>query len=143
MDDYSRVAYVDVLPDERKESAIAFLQRAVRWFARFGIRIQRLLTDNGSCYRAKTFKAHCQALGIRHKFTRPYRPQTNGKAERFIQTLLREWAYGRAYMTSNERRRVLPIWLTHYNEHRNHGSLGNRPPITRILGVNNVAGVHS
>jgi len=143
VDDYSRVAYVEVLPDERKESAVAFLQRAVRWFARFGIRIRRLLTDNGSCYRAGVFQQQCQALGIRHRYTRPYRPQTNGKAERFIQTLLREWAYGRIYATSNERKRVLAIWLTHYNEHRNHGSLRNHAPITRVLGVNNVAGIHS
>jgi transposase InsO family protein len=143
VDDYSRVAYVEVLPDERKESAVAFLQRAVRWFARFGIRIRRLLTDNGSCYRSRLFQSYCQALGISQKYTRPYRPQTNGKAERFIQTLLREWAYGRIYATSNERRKVLPIWLTHYNAHRNHGSLGNQPPITRMPGVNNVAGIHS
>ena len=143
VDDYSRVAYVEVLPNQQKESAMAFLHRAVRWFARFGIQIRRLLTDNGSCYRAKRFQAQCQALGIRHKYTRPYRPQTNGKAERFIQTLIREWAYGRVYSTSEERRRVLPVWLTHYNEHRDHGSLGNQPPITRMPGVNNLAGIHS
>ena len=143
VDDYSRVAYVEVLPDQQKESAIAFLNRAVRWFARFGIKIHRLLTDNGSCYRAKRFQAQCHALGIRQKYTRPYRPQTNGKAERFIQTLIREWAYARVYSTSEERRRVLPLWMTHYNEHRDHGSLGKQPPITRMPGVNNVAGIHS
>ena len=143
VDDYSRVAYVEVLPDQQKESATAFLQRALRWFARFGIRIRRLLTDNGSCYRAQQFNQYCQALRICHKYTRPYRPQTNGKAERFIQTLLREWAYGRVYSTSEERRYVLPIWMTHYNEHRGPGSLANQPPITRMPGVNNVAGIHS
>ena len=143
VDDYSRVAYVEVLPDERKGSALAFLQRAARWFSRFGICIRRVLTDNGSCYRAKLFRSGCQKLGICHKYTRPYRPQTNGKAERFIQTLLREWAYVRVYTTSNERRKVLPHWLTHYNEHRGHGSLGNLPPITRMPGVYNVAGIHT
>lgn len=143
VDDYSRVAYAEVLADERQETAVAFLRRAVRYFERFGITIQRVLTDNGSCYRAKRWYQTCQELGIRVKKTRPYRPQTNGKAERFIQTLLREWAYVRAYVTSNERTAVLPIYLTHYNEHRNHGSVGNQPPITRMPGVNNVAGIHS
>lgn len=143
IDDYSRVAYVEVLPDERKESATAFLIRAVQWFARFGIRIRRLLTDNGSCYRSKLFQKQCQRLGIRKKFTRPYRPQTNGKAERFIQTLLREWAYFRIYTSSNERLAVLPLFLIHYNQHRDHGSLDQKPPITRMPGVNNVAGIHT
>jgi transposase InsO family protein len=142
VDDYSRVAYAEVLPDERKESAVAFLQRAVRWFARFGITVKRVLTDNGSCYRARSWRETCEALTIRAKRTRPYRPQTNGKAERFIQTLLREWAYARVYVTSNERMAVLPIYLTHYNEHRNHGSLRNRPPITRMPGVNNLHRIH-
>ena len=143
IDDYSRVAYAEVLPDERKESATAFLTRAVQWFTRFGIRIRRLLTDNGSCYRSKLFQKQCQRLGIRKKNTRPYRPQTNGKAERFIQTLLREWAYFRVYATSNDRLAVLPIYLIHYNQHRDHGSLKQKPPITRMPGVNNVAGIHN
>lgn len=143
VDDYSRFAYAEVLPDERKDSAVAFLKRAVKWFARFGITVRRVLTDNGSCYRSKLFQPRCQAMGIRKKYTRPYRPQTNGKAERFIQTLLREWAYARIYITSNERKTVLPIYLTHYNYHRQHGSLNSNPPITRMPGVYNVAGIHS
>jgi transposase InsO family protein len=142
IDDYSRVAYAEVLPDERKESAVAFLRRAVCWFARFGISIKRVLTDNGSCYKSKLWHKTCEGLRIRVKKTRPYRPQTNGKAERFIQTLIREWAYARVYVTSNERMAVLPIYMRHYNEHRHHGSVGN-PPITRMPGVNNVAGIHS
>ena len=142
VDDYSRVAYAEVLPDERKESATAFLRRAVRWFARFGITIKRVLTDNGSCYKSKLWHKACDGLKIRVKKTRPYRPQTNGKAERFIQTLLREWAYARVYVTSNERMAVLPVYLTHYNEHRDHGSLRNQPPISRMPGVNNAHGIH-
>lgn len=143
VDDYSRVAYAEVLTDERKETAVAFLRRAVRWFSQFGITVKRVLSDNGSCYKSKLWYKVCEGLAIRVKKTRPYRPQTNGKAERFIQTLLREWAYARAYRTSNERMAVLPIYLTHYNEHRDHGSLSNRPPITRMPGVNNVHGIHS
>jgi len=143
VDDYSRLAYAEVLPDERKESAPAFLDRAVKWFARLGVRIRRLLTDNGSCYRARMFLDRCREPNIRKKFTRPYRPQTNGKAERFIQTLLREWAYFRVYRTSIERARVLTLYLTHYNEHRQHGSLNSKPPISRLPGVYNVAGIHS
>lgn len=143
VDDYSRVAYAEVLPDERKESAVAFLRRAVRWFRQFSITIQRVLTDNGSCYKSKLWHKTCAALGIRVKKTRPYRPQTNGKAERFIQTLLREWAYVRVFVTSNERKAVLPVYLTHYNEHRDHSSLRHRPPISRMPGVNNVHGIHS
>ena len=143
IDDYSRVAYAEILPDQRKESAVAFLRRAVRWFRRFGITIKRVLTDNGSCYQSILWKKTCDGLNIWVKKTRPYRPQTNGKAERFIQTLLREWAYVRIYVTSNERMAVLPIFLTHYNEHRNHGGIGNKSPITRMPGVNNVGGIHS
>jgi transposase InsO family protein len=143
VDDYSRVAYAEVLPDERKESAAAFLQRAVRWFSQLGITIQRVLTDNGSCYRSKLWHTTCKKLKVRVKKTRPYRPQTNGKAERFIQTLLREWAYFRVYVSSNERMAVLPLYLTHYNEHREHCSLKLKPPITRMPGVYNVAGIHS
>lgn len=143
VDDYSRVAYAEVLEDEGQESAEAFLRRAVSWFARFGIQIKRVLTDNGSCYRSKLWYKTCEMLNIRVKKTRPYRPQTNGKAERFIQTLLREWAYGRVYKTSMERMSVLPIFLTHYNEHRNHSSLKHQPPISRMPGVYNAHGIHS
>lgn len=143
VDDYSRVAYVEVLPDERKESAVAFLERATCWFRRFGITIKRVLTDNGSCYRSALWRHTCQRLGIKVKRTRPYRPQTNGKAERFIQTLLREWAYGRVYATSLERKLVLSTYLMHYNQHREHGSLKGHTPITRMPGVHNLAGIHS
>lgn len=143
VDDYSRVAYVEVLPDESKESAEAFLRRAVQWFASLGVNIKRVLTDNGSCYRSRLWHTTCQALGISVKKTRPYRPQTNGKAERFIQTLLREWAYFRVYETSNERMAVLPRFLIHYNEHREHGAIHMKTPISRITGVNNVARIHS
>lgn len=143
VDDYSRVAYVEVLEDESKESATAFLHRAVKWFARFGISIKRVLTDNGSCYRSKLWTKTCKALNIRVKKTRPYRPQTNGKAERFIQTLLREWAYWRVYKTSIERMAVLPLYLVHYNEHRNHSSLNYQPPIVRMPGANNAHEIHS
>ena len=143
VDDYSRLAYAEVLPDERQESAVAFLDRAAQWFAQFGVTVRRVLTDDGSCYRSRMFMKRCRELDIRKKFTRPYRPQTNGKAERFIQTLLREWAYFRSYKTSNERSVLLPRYLTHYNEHRQHSSLGYKPPITRLPGVHNVAGIHS
>lgn len=142
IDDYSRVAYAEVLPDERNDSAVAFMQRAVAWFQRLGITVKRILTDNGSCYNAKNWTTQCQTLGVEVRKTRPWRPQTNGKAERFIQTLLREWAYFRVYQTSQERDRVLPLYLKHYNEHREHGALGAKPPITRMPSVNNVVGVH-
>lgn len=142
VDDYSRVAYAEVLPDQRQHTAAAFLRRACAWFAQLGIVVKRVLTDNGSCYNSKLWERVCREMRIRAKKTRPYRPQTNGKAERFIQTLLREWAYARAYRTSNERQAVLPIYLTHYNQHRDHSSLGYRPPMTRIPGVNNVHGIH-
>ena len=122
---------------------MAFLRRSVRWFERHGIGIQRLLTDNGSCYRSKLFNRLCAQLGIKHQYTRPYRPQTNGKAERFIQTMLREWAYGRCYDTSDRRRDILYHWLLHYDFHRRHSSLGGQPPISRAPGVNNARGIHS
>jgi len=132
VDDHSRVAYVEVLPDERGETAEGFLRRAVRWFHRRRIRVQAVLTDNGSCYLSHTFNATLRGRRIRHLYTQPYRPQTNGKAERFIQTMLREWAYAGAYRTSNQRTRALPRWLRTYNETRPHGSLGYRVPMSRI-----------
>ncbi len=143
VDDYSRVAYVEVLEDERKETASGFLRRAVAWFEGLGITVKRVLTDNGSCYVSKLWRRTCEQLRICHKRTRPYRPQTNGKAERFIQTLLREWAYARLYQSSFERTRVLPLFVIHYNEHRAHGSLHHMPPISRLPGVHNVRGIHS
>jgi transposase InsO family protein len=132
VDDYSRLAYVEVLADERGDSAARFLERAVAWFAERGIRVERLLSDNGSCYRSHTHAVACRKLGLRHSFTQPYRPRTNGKAERFIQTLLHEWAYGRLYATSAERNGQLPGWLNRYNFSRPHGSLGHKPPGSRL-----------
>jgi len=132
IDDASRVAFVQVMSDERQASAVAFLEAAVTYYARLGIRIERVMTDNGSCYRSKAFRAACKRLGLRHIFTRPYTPKTNGKAERFIQTSLREWAYARAYNSSHERTAELLHWLHRYNWHRPHGSLGSKPPISRL-----------
>ncbi|MGY4232206.1 transposase InsO family protein [Bradyrhizobium sp. USDA 4449] len=132
IDDASRVAFSQIRPDEKKESAIAFLNNVVSYFQGLGIKVTGIMTDNGSCYRAKAFAKACKRLGLKHIFTRPYRPQTNGKAERFIQTALREWAYARAYETSDQRANDLPIWLHHYNWHRSHGSLHAKPPISRL-----------
>jgi len=137
IDDRSRLTYVEVLSDERKRTAIAFLRRAVRWFAKRDIVVHRLLTDNGSAYRSHIFAVACRELGIKHIRTRPYTPQTNGKAERMIQTLLREWAYRFTYSTSDDRRRLLPSYLHFYNNHRAHSALGYNPPISRLV-VNNL-----
>jgi transposase InsO family protein len=132
VDDATRLAYVEVLPDERGETSGAFLRRAVAWFAERGVEVERVMTDNGSPYISTIHAATCRELGIRHLRTRPYRPQTNGKAERFIQTMLREWAYGRLYGSSAERSHQLPRWLDRYNYRRKHGSLGHRPPVARL-----------
>ena len=132
IDDCTRLAYVEVLDDERAETVCAFLRRAVAWFGDHGIRVQRLMTDNGNGYRSHAHAALCRQLGIRHLFTQPYRPKTNGKAERFIQTLLREWAYAAAYPTSAARRRALPAFLTRYNTTRPHKALGGKPPAQRL-----------
>jgi transposase InsO family protein len=132
IDDASRLAFSQIRRDQRKESAIAFLKEAVNYYRSLGIKAAGIMTDNGSCYRAKAFARACRKLGLKHTFTRPYRPQTNGKAERFIQTALREWAYARAYDTSDQRAKVLPIWLHQYNWHRPHGSLQAKPPISRL-----------
>lgn len=132
IDDYSRVAYVEVLPNELGITTAAFLQRALAWFKRQGIRVHRILSDNGSPYVSKVFRARCADVHVRHLRTRPHRPQTNGKAERFIQTLLREWAYVRPYPTSGRRRGALPGWLHRYNFRRPHGSLHGLPPISRL-----------
>lgn len=132
IDDFSRMAYAEVLQDEKGKTCTGFLERAAVFFADHGIRIQRVMTDNGSGYRSKLFKAAVRGLGARQLYTRPYRPQTNGKAERFIQTLLREWAYVRAYRSSAYRRRTLRPWLRRYNCRRPHGSLDGRPPISRM-----------
>lgn len=144
IDDASRLAYVEVLPDERQGSASEFLERAVAWYAKHGIRIQRLMTDNGSCYVSKLFAATRRRLGLRHSFTRPYRPRTNGKAERLIQTLLREWAYRFRYNYSKQRTRRLIRYLHFYNWHREHQALDRKPPASRLpLPVNNVLRIHN
>jgi transposase InsO family protein len=131
VDDFSRLAYAEVLADETAATAIAFLGRAVAFYRRHGISVERVLTDNGSCYRATLHALACRRLAIRHLRTRPYRPQTNGKAERFIRTLLAGWAYGAIYGSSTERTAALDGWLWHYNHRRRHSALGHQPPITR------------
>ncbi len=136
IDDYSRAGFVQVLADEKKTSAIDFLKAAVAHYGALGVPIRRVLTDNGSAYRSKLFARTCQALGIKHSFTRPYRPQTNGKAERFIQTCLREWAYARTYANSAERTAWLPAFLAYYNSRRPHSALGHKPPASRLGGNN-------
>lgn len=132
IDDASRLAFSQILPDEKKESAVAFLEAAIAYYASLGITVSRVMTDNGSCYRSKAFAKACRNLGLKHIRTRPYTPKTNGKAERFIQTALREWAYAVAYPTSSHRAAELPIWLHRYNWHRPHGSLKSKPPISRL-----------
>jgi transposase InsO family protein len=131
VDDYSRLAYVEVLADETGATAIAFLKRAIAFFARYGIQVERILTDNGSAYRSVVHALACRALGIRHLRTRAYRPQTNGKAERFIRTMLTGWAYGAIYGSSTERTKALDGWLWHYNHQRRHSALGHQPPVSR------------
>jgi transposase InsO family protein/transposase-like protein len=144
IDDASRVSFVQVMADQRKESAVAFLEAALAYYASLGIRVARVMTDNGSCYRSKTFRAACKRLGLRQIFTRPYTPKTNGKAERFIQTALREWAYARAYQNSDQRSAELATWLHRYNWHRPHGSLKAKPPISRLgLTEDNVLRLHN
>jgi len=141
VDDATRLAYAEVLADEKATSAIAFLRRAIAWFASHGVTIERVLTDNGSAYRSTIHGVACRALGIRHLRTRPRRPQTNGKAERFIRTMLEGWAYsGATYGSSAERRAALDGWLYRYNHHRPHRSLSRQPPITQL---NNLAGSYS
>jgi transposase InsO family protein len=142
IDDCSRLSYAEVLRDERGVTIAAFLRRAIKWFARRGVRIARVLSDNGSGYRSRIVAAMSRALDVAQRWTRPYRPQTNGKAERFIQTLLREWAYGRAYSSSLERQAALPRYLHYYNWHRPHGSLQSRPPISRVIPADNLLSAH-
>jgi transposase InsO family protein len=144
IDDASRVAFVQVMANQRKESAVTFLEAAVTYYAKLGIRIERVMTDNGSCYRSKTFQTACKRFGLRQIFTRPYTPKTNGKAERFIQTALREWAYARAYQNSQQRSAELLHWLHRYNWHRPHASLKAKPPISRLgLSEDNLLRLHS
>lgn len=142
VDDHSRLAYTEVLADERKATTTDFLERALGWFSEHGVRVERVMTDNGVSYRSKPFTAALAQRDIRHIFTKPYTPRTNGKAERFVQTALREWAYAYAYSHSNERTAFLPHWQHHYNHHRRHSAIGYQPPISRIP-LNNVSNLNS
>jgi transposase InsO family protein len=145
IDDATRLAYVEVLADEKAITAIGFLRRAVVHYASYGIEVERLITDNGAAYRSTLHAIACRTLGIRHLRTRPYRPQTNGKAERFIRTMLGGWAYGAIYRDSHERNAALAGWLDFYNRQRPHGALSHRPPLTRLheLNGNNLLGSYS
>jgi transposase InsO family protein len=144
IDDHSRIAFSAIYPDETAASTVSFLHAALAYYARLGIRFKAVLTDNGSAYRSHAFAAACRALGLKHRRTRPYTPRTNGKAERFIQTALREWAYARTYQNSNERSQELHPWLHQYNWHRPHASLGLSPPISRAgIEQNNLLRLHT
>jgi transposase InsO family protein len=132
VDDATRLAYVEVLPDQTASTTVGFLKRAIAWFAARGVRVQEVMTDNGSAYVSRLWAATCAEVGLVHIRTRPYRPRTNGKAERFIQTLLREWAYAATYRDSEHRKQVLPEWVRYYNTQRPHGSLGHKAPITAL-----------
>jgi transposase InsO family protein len=140
IDDATRLAYVEVLDDEKAVSAVGFLRRAVKHFSSYGITVEALITDNGSAYRSTVHAIACRALSIRHLRTRPYRPQTNGKAERFIRTLLGGWAYGAIYRDSRERNAALGGWIDFYNRRRPHGALSHKPPIARLNELNNLLG---
>ena len=142
IDDHSRVGFSQAYPDETRASTIAFLRAAVAYYSGLGVTIARLLTDNGSAYRSKAFAAACSELAIKHRFTRPYTPRTNGKAERFIQTALREWAYVATYSNSAHRQAALQPWMHRYNHHRPHSALGYQPPISRIP-LNNVSNLNT
>ena len=143
VDDCSRVAYAEVLGNERGVTVAAFLRRAVAWFRRRGVLVQRILTDNGSGYRSKRFAAAIRRCHLQARRTRPYTPRTNGKAERFIQTMLREWAYLMPYPTSAQRTRALPGWLHRYNWHRRHDALGGAPPISRVVPRDDLLTLHT
>jgi transposase InsO family protein len=132
IDDHSRVAFSEIKPDETADSAVPFLKAAVAYYKSLGVTVTRVMTDNGSCYQAFAFRDACRDLGIKHIRTKPYTPKTNGKAERFIQTALREWAYAQAYPTSDRRAQELPIWLHQYNWHRPHGGIKSQTPISRL-----------
>lgn len=144
VDDHSRIAFSAIYPDDSRTSAIVFLHAALHYYRRLGIRFRAILTDNGGAYRSRAFTAACRTLGLKHRFTRPYTPRTNGKAERFIQTALREWAYASAYQNSDQRSQALRPWLHQYNWHRPHASLGLSPPISRSgVDVNNLLRLHT
>ena len=144
IDDHSRVAFTQIYPDETKQSAESFLRASVSYFESLKVPIQRVITDNGKCFHSALFGAACLELGIAQKFTRAYRPQTNGKAERFVQSVLREWAYGRTYANSDQRNRALPVWNHFYNWHREHHGIGLKPPMSRLsLSRKNVLTLHT
>jgi transposase InsO family protein/transposase len=143
IDDCTRLAYVEVLGDEKATTAVGFLRRAIAFYRRHGITVERLMTDNGSAYRSTVHAIACRALGIRHLRTRPYRPQTNGKAERFIRTLLGGWAYGALYRNSSERTAALDAWLDYYNHRRRHSALSHKPPIARLNERTNLLGTYN
>jgi len=144
IDDASRIAFAQVMPDEKKESEIAFLETTLAYYQSLGVTVARVMTDNGSCYKAFDFRDACRNRGLKHIRTRPYTPKTNGKAERFIQTALREWAYAQAYTHSDRRAAELPRWLHRYNWHRPHGSLEAQTPISRLdLSEDNLLRLHS
>jgi len=144
IDDHARIAYTEMLVDEKAPAAVQFLRNAVAYYRSLGVQVQRLLTDNGSAFRSRDFAQACRQLGIAHQFTRPYRPQTNGKAERFIQSALREWAYGFTYQHSDQRTAALDYWTHHYNWHRPHQGIGGLAPMSRLnRSRNNLLTLHS
>jgi len=144
IDDHSRIGFADIMPDQKKRSAVAFLKAAVAYYVSLGVTVERVMTDNGSCYTSLAFRRACQRLGLRHIRTKPYTPKTNGKVERFIQTSLREWAYAFAYQNSGQRKQQLPTWLHRYNWHRPHAGIGDKTPISRLgPSENNVLRFHS
>jgi transposase InsO family protein len=144
IDDASRVAFSKIMKTERRRSAVAFLKAAVAYYASLGVTVERVMTDNGSCYRSSAFAKACRRLHLKHIRTKPYTPRTNGKAERFIQTSLREWAYARAYLNSKQRAHELPFFMHRYNWHRPHASIGRMPPITRLgLTKDNLLRLHT
>lgn len=144
VDDHSRIGFTDLYPDERQHSAVQFLQNMLDYFRSLGVRVRRILTDNGSAFRSKAFRQACERLRLKHRFTRAYRPQTNGKAERFIQSALREWAYGLAYRHSCERGHMLERWIHHYNWHRPHQGIRGMAPISRLAqSRNNLLTLHT
>jgi len=144
VDDHSRIGFTDVYPDQGELSAVQFLHNLVAYYRSLGVRVQRILTDNGSAFNAKSFAHACEQLGLEHSFTRPYRPQTNGKAERFIQSALREWAYGIPYVHSRERTTMLERWIHHYNWHRPHQGINGLTPVSRLSqSRNNLLTLHN
>jgi transposase InsO family protein len=144
VDDHARIGFTELYPDECRDSAVRFLERTIAYFRSLGVNVKRLLTDNGSAFRSHAFAAACRRLNVRHRFTRPYRPQTNGKAERFIQSALREWAYGIPYHHSEQRADMLHRWIHHYNWHRPHQGIGGLPPISRLpRSRNNLLKLHN